>query len=517
MALYSRKLMLSHLDFLADGAGTLSKSSYLLCEVTGVTLADGKTAATLKYSLYGSSSKSRSVTAEIDAAGTSISKTVTIGTSMKCLLTLTGTKTGYDDISDHAFATLSYSEKQGAFLYSITTRPDLTSTTRLTYVTFASLNSYPPELTYGKSGDFQFSKSSAYKLDFYDPDGVVRYTTTFTGTSANITVPTSVFKDCGKNLTHFTWYEMNGDTAIFRDTCSVTVAETACALTLIAYRNGTSDNPDNVTLLVNGQSASVSESRTITFYAKETSATEWTKLSESLSPSSAAFSDLSCEVSLSIDYAWDIYGAIEDGYTKAQSTKVRIFSKYYIMDIRTDGKGVAFGGTAANPDEMYCGFDTFRANKISADNITATGGVYDASGNLRTAINDKADASHTHAISDVSNLQSSLDGKASASHTHTASDITDLAKRFQAGYINITPGSTIKTYNGVKYYEGSADITFDTAFDAEPSISLVPSTAVPFKMALGAINVSKTGFTIEFFRDSKTGTGIYWIAMSRTQ
>ena len=241
-------------------------------------------------------------------------------------LTLTGTKTGYDDISDYANASFSYSVKKSGEImessYSITTKPDLMSTTELTYVTFASLNSYPSELTYGKSGDFQFSKSSAYKLEFYDPDGVLRYTTTFTGTSANITVPTSVFKDCGKNLTHFTFYEMNGDTAIFRDTYSVTVAETACALTLVAYRNGTSDNPDNVTLLVNGQSASVSESRTITFYAKETSATEWTKLSESLSPSSAAFSDLSCEVSLSIDYAWDIYGAIEDGYTKAQSTKV---------------------------------------------------------------------------------------------------------------------------------------------------------------------------------------------------
>ena len=111
MALYSRKLMLSHIGFLADGAGTLSKSSYLLCEVTGVALADGKTVATLKYSLYGSSSKSRSVTAEIYAAGTSISKTVTIGTSMKCLLTLTGTKTGYDDISDYANASFSYSVK----------------------------------------------------------------------------------------------------------------------------------------------------------------------------------------------------------------------------------------------------------------------------------------------------------------------------------------------------------------------------------------------------------------------
>ena len=92
-----------------------------------------------------------------------------------------------------------------------------------------------------------------------------------------------------------------------------------------------------------------------------------------------------------------------------------------------------------------------------------------------------------------------------------------LVNKMQAGYINITPGSTIKTYNGVKYYEGSADITFDTAFDAEPSISLTPSTAVPYKMAMGVSNASSTGFTIEFFRDSQTRTGIHWTAMPRTQ
>ena len=493
MALYSKKTALSHIEYLADGVGTLSKSSYLLGEVTGVTASDGSTKATVKYSLYGSSSKKRTVQAEIYAGGKTASKSVTITTSMSCLLTTTVTMDCYYEIKDIVSASLSYSEKKSGGIigsyYGITTNADITTPTTFSFVTFGTLSSHPSKMVYGKNGTFQFSKSSAYKLEFYDPDDVLRYTTTFTGTSANITVPTSVFKDCGKNLTHFTFYEMNGDTAIFRDTYSVTVAETACALTLVAYRFGTSDNPDNVTLLVYGQSASVSESRTITFYAKETSATEWTKLSESLSPSSAAFSDC-CEVSLSIDYAWDIYGAIEDGYTKAQSTKVRIFSKYYIMDIRTDGTGVAFGGTAANKDELYCGFKNFRA-----DNITANGGVYDVSGNLRTAINDKA----------------------AASHTHTASDITDLAKRFQAGNVLMTPGAETVTYNGIKYYKAIAKITFGTEFDEAPEVVIAPTTAAPYRMFVAPANVTATGFTINFFRDSKTATGIHWIAMPRTQ
>jgi hypothetical protein len=42
----------------------------------------------------------------------------------------------------------------------------------------------------------------------------------------------------------------------------------------------------------------------------------------------------------------------------------------------------------------------------------------------QTALNGKANTSHTHAISDVTNLQTTLDGKAASSHTHAASAVT---------------------------------------------------------------------------------------------
>ena len=38
----------------------------------------------------------------------------------------------------------------------------------------------------------------------------------------------------------------------------------------------------------------------------------------------------------------------------------------------------------------------------------------------------KANASHSHAIGDVTNLQSTLDSKAPASHTHTIANVTGL-------------------------------------------------------------------------------------------
>jgi hypothetical protein len=42
---------------------------------------------------------------------------------------------------------------------------------------------------------------------------------------------------------------------------------------------------------------------------------------------------------------------------------------------------------------------------------------------VTTALSNKSDVGHGHAISDVTNLQTSLDGKASSSHTHNQSEI----------------------------------------------------------------------------------------------
>ena len=45
---------------------------------------------------------------------------------------------------------------------------------------------------------------------------------------------------------------------------------------------------------------------------------------------------------------------------------------------------------------------------------------------IATAVNGKANTTHTHSINDVTTLQTVLDGKADKSHTHTTSEITDF-------------------------------------------------------------------------------------------
>jgi len=57
---------------------------------------------------------------------------------------------------------------------------------------------------------------------------------------------------------------------------------------------------------------------------------------------------------------------------------------------------------------------------------------------IDTALNGKANATHSHNISDVVNLQSSLNVKSDIGHTHNKSDITDFAHNHDERYYTET-------------------------------------------------------------------------------
>jgi hypothetical protein len=393
MALYSKKVPIKYLTLMADSAGTLSKDSYLLVEVTGVTVSDGDTKATLKFSLYGKSSTKRSVSAEIIMNGDSASKTVTATTSLSCILTTTKIIDCYESISISTSAYLQYTVK-GTYvdtIYGLTTEKELLDVTNITFVTFGAFSTYPKTMRYGTSGEFTFSKSASYRLEFSDSSGVVRYTASLTGSSGSITVPVSVFKESGTNLTSCALYELSGSTDIARKTYYINVTETSCSLSLLAIRTPSDTDESLVTVTLSGQSALSSTARNITIYAKETSSTAWNKVGET-SPADSSFADITVSFDLDISYAWDIYGTIEDGYTTAESGKVRVYSKAYIMDVRTDGKGAAFGGTAANSDELYVGWKTLRANNIIPTDITGIANLIYPIGSIYVSLRETSPA-----------------------------------------------------------------------------------------------------------------------------
>lgn len=65
------------------------------------------------------------------------------------------------------------------------------------------------------------------------------------------------------------------------------------------------------------------------------------------------------------------------------------------------------------------------------------------------ALSSKADATHSHAISDVTGLQTALDGKAASSHTHAISDVTGLQTALD-GKSDLEHGHAIDEITGLQ-------------------------------------------------------------------
>lgn len=253
-----------------------------------------------------------------------------------------------------------------------------------------SIGQTTDDLHYGVPFDFSASGDDAdsCKIDFFINDEKV-YSKSIESLSGEITVPAEVYKTYKKDINKekITYYK-NG-VQVFKSPYQwKEIKETEATISTIAKRESESSAVVNVECF--GNLAAISTSYTIKVYYKETSAEEWIegKIYTGTSNDSSTTYDVTITLAeLSIDYAYDIYAIIDDGFTSAKSINSRVYSKQYIMDVRTDGKGIAFGGTAANEDEMYCGFKTFRAN-----NIKANGSVCDSGGNLRLAIPRKVSA-----------------------------------------------------------------------------------------------------------------------------
>lgn len=133
-------------------------------------------------------------------------------------------------------------------------------------------------------------------------------------------------------------------------------------------------------------------------------------------------------------------------------------------DSAYDTKGSA-SSALASAKEYADSAATTAVNTVKNDLLNGAGSAYDTLKELGDLIDDnkdaidaleeiasgKADATHTHAISDVTNLQTTLDGKAAASHTHTVSQISDLTAT--AAEINKLDGLTATTTE-LNYVDG---------------------------------------------------------------
>ena len=97
-----------------------------------------------------------------------------------------------------------------------------------------------------------------------------------------------------------------------------------------------------------------------------------------------------------------------------------------VLELINNNKGTLESLTSSkvNISDIIDNLATANANKVlSANQGVAIKALIDA---LDTEVSGKADATHNHAIADISGLQSTLDEKAASFHTHTVSEISDL-------------------------------------------------------------------------------------------
>lgn len=133
-------------------------------------------------------------------------------------------------------------------------------------------------------------------------------------------------------------------------------------------------------------------------------------------------------------------------------------------DSAYDTKGSA-SSALASAKEYADSAATTAANTVKNDLLNGAGSAYDTLKELGDLIVDnkdaidaleeiasgKANATHSHAISDITNLQSALDGKADSSHTHTVSQISGLTATVTE--LNVLDGITATTAE-LNYMDG---------------------------------------------------------------
>lgn len=221
----------------------------------------------------------------------------------------------------------------------------------------------------------------------------------------------------------------------------------------------------------------------------------------------------------------------------------------YIGNITlSNGRLARINGSLSSVNELTDAYAVLSDLNNKA-NKTHTHAISDIT-NLQTSLNGKANSSHTHAISDITNLQSTLNGKANASHTHTISQINTLqdaldrkqnkienpcsftgsngnyVKLSRNGtsnyYVEIEHGSV--TYNGSTTQYPEINVTFPHKFNVE-SVNDKPTVIVSFAPtsnstgtyeALKVINVTSTGFTVITRMSASISGGYFrvnWIAI----
>ena len=138
-------------------------------------------------------------------------------------------------------------------------------------------------------------------------------------------------------------------------------------------------------------------------------------------------------------------------------------------------------------------------------------------------INGKANASHTHSISQITNLQTTLDSKQNKITNPCSFDGSNgsYVKLIRTGttnyYVYIQHGNV--TYQGSTTQYPSVNVTFPQAFSGTPTVIVTfspTSNSTGTYEALKVTNVTSTGFSVNTRMSANISAGYFrvnWIAI----
>lgn len=91
---------------------------------------------------------------------------------------------------------------------------------------------------------------------------------------------------------------------------------------------------------------------------------------------------------------------------------------------------VSVNGFLSKEDKSKLDGIATKANKTIVDSSLSSSSTNPVQNKVvNSALNGKANSSHSHSISNITNLQSALDGKSDNGHSHSISDVTNLQSK----------------------------------------------------------------------------------------
>lgn len=140
--------------------------------------------------------------------------------------------------------------------------------------------------------------------------------------------------------------------------------------------------------------------------------------------------------------------------------KAAVSHTHVMADITDLATALAAKAPLASPALTGNPTATTQAAGDNSTRIATTAFVTTAVAN---GISGKADASHAHAIADITGLQTALDGKAASSHSHAISGITGLSDALAAK----ADAETVTTQLGARYTKNEIDLILADYYTSE--------------------------------------------------